>query len=863
MAGFGGLFLDNVVTGGSYILYFPAFVLCLAALVCLYLCFAFVGGWWPAHRFLPRAPSLIPAERRPDGSELFSPHAAGIVSPPGVHGSGAVKSAGLIPRPAPGFQSRPDLLAKLDREQPQAEPKAPVVIAVTGMRGVGKTQLAAEYARAKQAAGWRLVAWVNAEDEANLRAGMTRVAECLDLTGDGRDQPGYDAREAVRSWLEADGNRCLIVFDYAFDPDMLQPFIPGAGVAKVLITTYHYSMKNLGDSVPVDVFTSEEAQEFLADQTGLDDAEGAITLAAELGFLPLALAQAGALIYKQRLSYRRYVDRLRDLPLEQYLPREAGQPYPLGAAEAIVLSLQAIKAVDQAVVCTGVLEFMAVLSAGGVRRDMLHDAAQSDMLPGGEAGINMGAGYIDDALGELVEFSLLAYTEDDATVVAHRLVMRVVRDGLAGQGRLTAVCQAAASVLNMQAEEPAGSWERLAARDFAEQVIALRESTAAPGCASDDSLTKTLLRLRLRALSALNDLEDSAQQAIVIGEPLTGDYEQILGTEHPDTLQAQNALAVAYQAAGRAADAIPLLKEVLTVREETPGSVNADILAARGNLAWAYQRAGLADEAIALDEPLLGPFESEFGPDHRDTLKLRSNLARCYEDAGRTAEAIPLFEQALAGQERVLGPDHPDTQASRSDLANSYREAGRVAEAIPLHEQILANQERMLPSDHPKVLASRLNLANDYHVAGRTAEAIPLFEQTLADQERMLGPDHPDTLACRTDLAIAYDKVGRITEMISLFEQTLAARERAQGPDNPQTLSSRMNLAVAYQRTGRIDDAIPLFTQVLAARERVLGLEHPQTQAAQGNLRLAQLLARHRMLYWIRRQVIVRFGPDG
>ena len=103
---------------------------------------------------------------------------------------------------------------------------------------------------------------------------------------------------------------------------------------------------------------------------------------------------------------------------------------------------------------------MAVLSAGGVRREMLHDAARADMMPGGEPGTNMAGSYVDDALGQLWDLSLLAYTTADTTIVTHRLVMRVVRDGLARQGRLTAVCQAAASALDMQAETPAESRTR-------------------------------------------------------------------------------------------------------------------------------------------------------------------------------------------------------------------------------------------------------------------------------------------------------------------------------------------------------------------------------------------------------------------
>jgi hypothetical protein len=186
---------------------------------------------------------------------------------------------GDIPREPPGFQPRANLLAKLD----QAGTAVSVAHAVADMQGTGKTQLAAAYARMRLARGWRLVAWINAEDSASVLAGLAEVADAVGLS-DGSTRPDtVTAGREVRYWLEADGDRCLIVFDGATDLDVLRPFLPTAGAARVLITSTRQSAANLGASVPVDVFTAGESLAFLARPTGLADPAGAAALSAPLG----------------------------------------------------------------------------------------------------------------------------------------------------------------------------------------------------------------------------------------------------------------------------------------------------------------------------------------------------------------------------------------------------------------------------------------------------------------------------------------------------------------------------------------------------------------------------------------------------
>ena len=222
---------------------------------------------------------------------------------------------GDIPALRPGFQPRPALMAQLN----QASQRPPMVL--TGAWGTGKTQLAAAYARARLADRWRLIAWVSAGDNETLLAGLAAVADAAGLSVGGSRPGAADAGQAVRHWLEADGSRGLLVFDGVEDPGLLRPFVPAAGEARVLITAAREPIAELGTSIPVDVFSAEEALALLDGRTALADDTGASAVAAELGHLPLALDQAAAVIAGQRLGYAAYLAKLRALSAGGYLVR--------------------------------------------------------------------------------------------------------------------------------------------------------------------------------------------------------------------------------------------------------------------------------------------------------------------------------------------------------------------------------------------------------------------------------------------------------------------------------------------------------------------------------------------------------------
>jgi tetratricopeptide (TPR) repeat protein len=772
---------------------------------------------------------------------------------------------GDIPQEPAAFLDRTGRLTALLDSPPGRQGAR--VCAVIGLRGVGKSQLAAAYARRKLESGWQMVAWLDADGRDQLLAGFERLAAALGLSEDGQDSEESAAR--VRHWLEVDGSQCLLVLDNAADADLIRPFLPAAGKAHVIVTSSHQALTSLGVPVPIDVFTPQQAAGYLDERTGLADRSGAAKVADELGYLPLALAQAAAVIAGQRLDYGTYLRRLAAVPTAGYLARTQEDPYPRGTAEAIALSLDAVERNDPSGQCRQLLEVASLLSPAGVPRTLLALAAATSEES------------VDRCLQQLADASLLSWSIDGGSLTAHRLVTRVVRERSSQDDTLAAAVDHSISAMKTALPPSDQAWLHAAnAQNLVQQITALVGHVASFPDLLSGQLGIELLDLRAWAASYLIQLKDSSravpvwEQIVADSERLLGPYEphtlafrsnlaftyeeagrvneaitlseqnlanqeRILGPDHPDTLTSRRNLAFIYRVAGRLAEAIRILEQNVVDRDRVLGSDDPATLTSRRNLASAYREAGRFGDAIPLYEQIVADFKRVLGPDHPDTLASQSSLGYAYQTAGRVDDAIAMLEQNVTDRRRVLGAEHADTLTSRGNLAIAYLAAGRLNEAIAVNEQNLSDRTRILGADHPDTLTSRSSLGAAYLAAGRLNEAIAVNEQNLSDRTRILGADHPDTLTSRGNLALTYQAVGRLEDSISLNEQNSAEQQRILGSDHPLTLTSRGNLALAYQAVGRLDEAISLLEQNVADQERVLGPMHPDAVTSRGNLALA------------------------
>ena len=731
---------------------------------------------------------------------------------------------GSRPRVTAGFVKREGQDELFDAVFTRAEPRA----TLTGMRGCGKTQLAAAVAARCEEECWPLVAWINAASREELVADLYELAILAGTDAPKDIPPETIIRRFLDQLRSADAADRLFVFDNMENLDDLRDLTPeGSGVRLIITTTRHLDWASLGWlPTTVGVFDREQSISLLCEHTGDTHRDAANQIADALGDLPVAVAQAAATAKSGRYSLSSYLERLNNHPLELSISRLEGDDYPDAIGIALFMAyeqaLEQLRAKypQQESIATLLLGILSLLAASGVPTHWLLE-------------IDDDSDAVRDTLSFLKSASILQESIDGNKTIIHRLQGQVYRETyLSNQEKVGEACTYATTILDKIDVDRLEQFEqkRKETRNLIEQIGAITSQSYSSPLFSDP----TFVSILATTLCDATDL-GMPQLALTLTESVTqaGDA---LGPDHPDTLNTRNNLAGAYRAAGRLDEAITLSQQNLKDSEDLLGPHHPHTLTTRNNLASAYYDAGRLDEAIPLFEQNLEDHTRILGPHHPDTLTTRSNLAFAYRNAGRLHQAITLSQQDLKDSEDLLGPHHPHTLTSRSNLAGAYQAAGRLSEAITLSQQNLKDSEDLLGPHHPHTLTTRNNLASAYYDAGRLDEAIPLFEQNLKDSARFLGSHHPHTLASRSNLAETYRAAGRLHEAITLHEQNLKDSEDLLAPHHPHTLTSRNNLAGAYQAAGRLSEAIPLFEQNLNDSTRILGPHHPDTLTTRSNL---------------------------
>jgi len=720
---------------------------------------------------------------------------------------------GSRPRVTAGFVKREGQDELFDAILTHAEPRT----VLTGMRGSGKTQLAATIAAKCEDEEWPLVAWINAASRKELVADLYELAILAGTDAPKDIPPETIIRRFLDQLHSADAAERLVVFDNVENLDDLKGITPeGSGIRVIITTTRRLDWDSLGWSpMAVGAFDREQSITLLCKHTGDTDGDAADQIAEALGDLPVAVTQAAATAKWGGYALSDYLDRLSNHPLESSISHLEGDDYPDAVGVALFMAYeQALeqfrtKHPQQERIVTSLLDILSLLAASGVPTHWLL-ALEDD------------SDAVRDSLSFLKRSSILQESTDGDKTIIHRLQGQVYRETyLSNQEKFNEARAHATTLLNEIDIDRLENFERQRqeTRNLVEQIGATTSQSHSHPLFSDPNFV-LIIAMTLRHATDLG----MSQLALTLADSVN-QASCILGPDHAGTLASRNNLAYAYYDAGKLDEAINLFDQSFKESARILGPHHPDTLISRNNLAGAYQTAGRLNEAIPLYEQTLEDHTRILGPHHPRTLISRNNLADAYQTAGRLNEAIPLYEQTLEDRTRILGPHHPGTLTTRNNLAGAYFQANQFDGAISLYKQNLKDCTHVLGLYHPDTLASRHILASVCQAAGKLDQAVTLYKQNLKDFEGLRDINYTDIIASRNNLATIYGNASKLEEAIVLFEENLTDSEGLLGPDHPDTLISRNNLAGAYRAAGRIEDAEKLFETPSGSEEEQDGTE--------------------------------------
>ncbi|MFD0857031.1 FxSxx-COOH system tetratricopeptide repeat protein, partial [Actinomadura adrarensis] len=673
-----------------------------------------------------------------------------------------------------------------------------------------------------------------------------------------------DAAEAVLDALRRGDpyDSWLLIFDNADQPEELNDILP-RGPGHVLITSRNHRWAGVVDTIAVDVFTRDESIEFLSKRVARGiSADDADRLANELGDLPLALEQAGALQAETGIGVPEYL-RLLEERTSQLLSEGTPPEYPVSMTAAWSLSVASLQ--EKLPEAVQLLWRCAFFGPEPIPRDAF---SQSGLELSDEfSALISDPIKLSRMIGELGRYALAKLDIPARTIQVHRLIQALLRDELSQEEQQRMRDEVHTLLAGYAPSDPSepGNWPRYsgllghvvparvgesarpAARGFALNILrylsATRELEAARNLAemflpkwTEDSGERhpDVLELHVEQANILRDLADYDGSS-ELNRSALGVAEEVLGTDHPLTLRLLRGECADLRALGAFEQARERDERLLRLSESKYGRDSIQTILTMNNLAIDCV---LNSEFVRSRELLQDAFQTllSIGEVPNTLMTVRSGLARAVRLCGDYPEACDLGEDAYAYGLEEFGPEYKWTLLTAKDLSIAWRRVGELERARELAEDVHARAVRQYDLDHPDTLAAALCLANLRRTSGEVEQAMELVADTSRRYPRVYGHDHPYTHSCVGNLAVMYRVLGEPYKARELNEQALDGLESRLGRDHHYTLTVATNLASDLATLGMYEQAVQLRRDTLRRLEPLLGADHPSTLCCAANL---------------------------
>ena len=776
---------------------------------------------------------------------------------------------GGVPQRNKNFTGRDALLAHL-RAAMASEVTAVLPHALHGFGGVGKTQVAIEYAY-RYRSDYDVVWWISADQGDLVPSTLAALAPALNLP----DASATGIREAASAVIDAlrrghPYNRWLLIFDNADQPEDLDEFIPREA-GHTLITSRNQRWQGVVDTVEVDVFTRTESVDFLNKRVPKSiTAADADRLAQELGDLPLALEQAGALQVETGMSVDEYLRLLKDKRAE-LLAESKPTEYPLSMTAAWKLSVSKLQEKQDRAL--EVLRCCAFFGPDPIPRDVFRRGVQVDRSQ--LSGILADPILLTRVVRELGRYALVKIDTVNRTIQVHRLIQALLREELSAEEQarfqhevhllLTSAVAGATGNPDVEANWPRyaelvphvmparvaeatdhdvrefalnvvrylyRSGDRQSARAFVERFI--KQWVADSGDGDPDVIAAR------RHLGNILREQGLYQESYQLTEATLEQARRVLGPEDELTLSVANSFGADLRARGdftRARDQDEKLVRQFADLFGKPNEPNYRTLRAMNNLALDYGLISYYARARDLQkETFVAQSEARENISKGDVLISWNGLARAVRLCGDYAEARDVGEEAYEYGRQQLGAEHALTLWAAKDLSIALRRLGAYEDALDLAGNVRERCGRLFGSRNPDTLAAATSLSNVLRTIGQADEGFTIADEVMASYLVVYGGQHPYYHGCAGNLALLRRERGDAVGARELDELSLAGLEARLGRDHHYPLTVATNLASDLAVLDETHAARELGEDTLARLRVLLGDDHPMTLGCAANL---------------------------
>ncbi|CUS13676.1 unnamed protein product, partial [Tuber aestivum] len=724
------------------------------------------------------------------------------------------------------FTGRRELLELVKRV---SESNAHNRIALHGLGGSGKTEIALEYVYQRASESDCHIFWVQGSGLLKFTEGLRDVAQHVRIPPPGTETDGEGFLLSIRRWLEGpnSGSWILVVdnadndADFAGNSSPIAKFIPQGTKGTVILTTRSRRVASRQGCKMIEVgrMEEEDAQELFSKRIGsMDSPESkekkAITMIlASVDHLPLAIIGAAAFMIETNTPPSAYStifqendERAKELLSQHFcdIRRE------IDVTESIIGTYFATfdRITQQMPAAANLLRLMALFDRQNIPEELLSQSGLEGMDDPVE---------FRRAIGKLLGFSLVTVVkcEEKPFYELHRLVHLSLQVYLSTED------------LNRERAIAVSTVSRFLKRHENERQGVYPVYVPHAVAVTKDSTGPIAEELGFRVGQYLLDT-GSYNGAEIFRELLEG-IEKSLGPYNSDVLQCILCLALALRRQGKYDESEKLNRRAVEGYEKVLGPEHPDTLTGADNLALLLQDQGKYNESEKMNRQVLERREKILGLDHPHTLTSANNLALALRGQGRYGESEEMNRRALEGYEKVFRPDHPDVLTCTENLALVLRHQGKYDESEAMAQRALEQCEKVLGLEHPDTLRSVSNLASILHFRNKHNESEVMNRRAMEGCEKILGPDHPDTLTSAGSLALVLQNQGKYYESEMMNRRVLQGYEKVLGSYHPSTLSSFNNLGVLLQFQRKYAESETVNRRALEGYKKVLGPDHPNT----------------------------------